>query len=383
MKRAIAFLLCLVMLASLGGTAFAERPLEWSLSKKGVLTISGDGELPDYSYTAPPWENKRKEIKAIVVEEGVTGISANTFQYCVNAKTAVLPDSLTYLGDYAFYKCRALESVVMPETLDVLGANCFDECHKLKSLTIPYGLEEIPDALCGNCKALKSVTIPDTVEHVGYSAFAGCSALKDVYYEGAQEDWEYIEIESGNKNLQNASFRCEGNPWYADEDRIAALEWSISKKGVLTISGDGMMPDYSHVESPWAKQSKEIKSVVIEDGITSISENAFQFCGNLKTISIPDSVKEIGNAAFYKCYNLKEIELPEGIEIIGEETFNCCESLKTVYIPASVTEIGNSAFNACYHIETVYYGGSADEWEDIEISGYNKRLLDASIKCLG
>lgn len=383
MKRATAFLLCLVMLMALGGTAFAERPIEWELSKKGVLTISGKGELPDYTYTAPPWESKRKEITSIVVEEGVTGISANTFQYCVNAKTAVLPSSLTYLGDYAFYKCRALESIVMPETLDVLGANCFDECYKLESVTVPYGVEEIPDAAFAKCMAMKSIVIPETVEEIGYSAFAGCTALKDVYYSGAQEDWEYIDVKTGNKYLQNASFHCGDNSWLADEDRVAALEWSISKKGVLTISGDGMMPDYSHVESPWASRRKEIKSVVIEDGITSISENAFQYCSNLETASIPDSVKSMGNAAFYKCGKLKEIEIPEGVEIIGEETFNCCDALKTVYIPASVTEIENSAFNACYHIETVYYGGSADDWEDIEISGYNKCLQNASIKCLG
>lgn len=383
MKRAIAFLLCLVMLMSLGGTAFAERPLEWSLSKKGVLTISGKGELPDYTYAAPPWENCRDDIKSIVVEEGVTGISANTFQYCENAKTAVLPSTLTYLGDYAFYKCRELEGVVMPETLEVLGANCFDGCNKLTAVTIPYGVEEIPDAAFAKCMAMKSIAIPDTVEKIGYSAFASCTALKDVYYSGAQEDWEYIDIKTGNKYLQNASFHCGDNPWYTDDDRVAALEWSIDKKGVLFISGDGMMPDYSHVESPWAKQSKEIKSVIIEEGITSISENAFQYCGNLNAVIIPDSVRSIGNAAFFKCYKLKEIYLPEGIETIGEETFNCCEALKTVYIPASVTEIGNSAFNACYHIETVYYCGSADDWDDIEISGYNKCLQNASIKCLG
>ena len=60
-KKLLSLLLCMLMLLALCGTAFADAPIEWEISKKGVLTISGDGELPDYSYVAPPWESKRKE----------------------------------------------------------------------------------------------------------------------------------------------------------------------------------------------------------------------------------------------------------------------------------------------------------------------------------
>ena len=60
-KKLLSLLLCMLMLLALCGTAFADAPIEWEISKKGVLTISGDGELPDYSYVAPPWENRRHE----------------------------------------------------------------------------------------------------------------------------------------------------------------------------------------------------------------------------------------------------------------------------------------------------------------------------------
>lgn len=46
---------------------------------------------------------------------------------------------------------------------------------------------------------------------------------------------------------------------------------------------------------------------------------------------------------------------------------------------ASVEEICDSAFNGCQKLETVYYGGTASDWNKIEIERYNKRLTSAEL----
>lgn len=46
---------------------------------------------------------------------------------------------------------------------------------------------------------------------------------------------------------------------------------------------------------------------------------------------------------------------------------------------ASVEEICDSAFNGCQKLETVYYGGTASDWDEIEIARYNKRLTSAEL----
>ena len=51
--------------------------------------------------------------------------------------------------------------------------------------------------------------------------------------------------------------------------------------GVLTISGEGAMEDYSVGGQPWYAYRVSIKKVVIEDGVTSIGNNAFCECKNL------------------------------------------------------------------------------------------------------
>ena len=66
--------------------------------------------------------------------------------------------------------------------------------------------------------------------------------------------------------------------------------WSLDKDGVLTISGNGDMADYTTLKGqPWGN---EIKEVVIEDGVLSVGTGAFASCTKLETSVIADSVKK-------------------------------------------------------------------------------------------
>ena len=79
------------------------------------------------------------------------------------------------------------------------------------------------------------------------------------------------------------------------------LTWSLDKQGTLTISGKGPMPDWDSdaagktVQPPW--EPSLVENVVIEDGVTSIGDEAFFTAWKLKKISISDSVTRIGRAS--------------------------------------------------------------------------------------
>lgn len=120
-----------------------------------------------------------------------------------------------------------------------------------------------------------------------------------------------------------------------------------SDTGELIIKGTGAMYDYQYQygESPFF--DREIKSVVIEFGITTIGSGTFMSCDKIESIFIPDSITKIGDAAFMYCYNLKSITIPDGVTSIGAEAFSCCNSIVNIEIPASITYIGAEAFNSC------------------------------------
>lgn len=86
------------------------------------------------------------------------------------------------------------------------------------------------------------------------------------------------------------------------------LNWILDANGTLTISGKGEMPSFSRSsDAPWKRYAESIRTVIIDDGVTSIGENAFSDYINLTRVSIPDSVTRIEASAFGGCYNLTDI----------------------------------------------------------------------------
>ena len=123
------------------------------------------------------------------------------------------------------------------------------------------------------------------------------------------------------------------------------LTWTLYDNGTMTISGKGAMKDYGADGSPATQKEDSVKKVVIEDGVTSIGEYAFQSCTGLTSIKIPKSVTNIGECAFYRCTDLKSIEIPDSVTSIGNYAFSDCTSLTSITIPSSVKSIGNGVFS--------------------------------------
>ena len=77
--------------------------------------------------------------------------------------------------------------------------------------------------------------------------------------------------------------------------------WNLNN-GVLTISGTGEMYNYaSATQTPWYASRKQIHTIVVEAGVTSIGSFSFDGCTALKIVRLPDSLKKVGNAAFAGC----------------------------------------------------------------------------------
>jgi len=87
-----------------------------------------------------------------------------------------------------------------------------------------------------------------------------------------------------------------------------------------------------------------VRTVAVQEGVTSIGSSAFRGCTNHTTITIP-SYLSFGDRAFCGCTVLTTIIIPSSVTSIGDLAFLGCTGLTTITIPSSVTSsIGYQAF---------------------------------------
>ena len=295
--------------------------LTWVLTEDGTLTISGSGEMENYTDSSvAPWYSNRTKILSAVVEPGVESV-----------------------GNYAFYSCLKLASVSLPGGVKSIGKSAFQDCAKLTAVEIPEGVTSIGNSAFYGCSSLTSVTIPEGVNSINWQAFYGCSSLTSV------------TIPEGVTSIGNSAFYgCSG------------LTSVTIPEGVTSIDGNAF----------WGCSG--LTTVTIPEGVTSIGGNTFRDCSGLTSVTIPESVTSIGGWAFCGCSGLTGVTIPGGVTSIGSSAFSSCSSLTSVTIPDSVTSIGDYAFRSCSKLKHVYYGGSDLQWKEIKV-GYDNDALTKAI----
>ena len=162
--------------------------------------------------------------------------------------------------------------------------------------------------------------------------------------------------------------------------------WVLDKNGVLTIRGTGRMADWSFTGeniAPWFPWVSDIKSIIVEDGVTYIGESAFAACSP-SSVKLAGSVIEIGDNAFYACFGFEELVLPSALTSIGESAFSN-SGIKRITIPDRVTYIDNSAFTGCFSLEKADILGAVTEMNKsfFACSGLKELSLPESLLTIG
>ncbi len=225
--------------------------LTWSYNTDTcVLTISGTGEMYDYEMgkgyggtetSNSPWNGQyRKQIKKIVVSDGVTSIGNYAFYHCISLEEVVLPEGLLLIGEKAIARCDVLDEIKIPTTVTTLGEGFVNQCPLISTITIPSGVTAIPDRAFEGCSALSTISMPDTVTSIGNYAFSDCSSLASV------------TLPSQLKTMGTHVFYTTG-----------------------------------------------IKEITIPDGVTAINVCTFYNCTSLKSITLGENIASIGSYAFY------------------------------------------------------------------------------------
>ena len=220
-------------------------------------------------------------LKSLNVKDGVVEICGQAFESCTSLSSIKLADSVVMVSS-AFNRTKWYEK--QSSGLVYIGKVLYGykgNIPKNYTLNVKSGTLGIGDAF-GNYDSklnIVKVSVPNTVEYVSYWAFDYTT-----WYNNQSNGMVYV-----------------GKCAYKYKGKIPA---SVTlKKGTKSISAQAFYDGHACYYGYTGQQS---------------SDNYEKNSANLKSISIPDGLKYIGIDAFANCCNLNTITIPDSIEYLGK-----------------------------------------------------------------
>lgn len=129
------------------------------------------------------------------------------------------------------------------------------------------------------------------------------------------------------------------------------------------------------------RDCKNLSSITIPEGVTSIGNEAFRNCSSLTSFTIPDGVTSIGDSTFYNCSRLSSLTIPESVRSIERGAFAICSGLTQITVQAVTPPmIGDSAFSSVGRDIPVYVPAesleayqNADVWKEFNLQGMDSK----------
>jgi uncharacterized protein YbaA (DUF1428 family) len=279
----------------------------------------------------------------------VTSIDAEAFRNCSGLKSVTcLAPNVPHTGSNLFYNVsKSTATLYVPKaSVDAYkAANQWKDFGKIVPLTVPATAISINETeLILNHKAsfqLKATVEPNYASQVVTWASShptvatiSKSGLVTAIAPGV------ATITATTTDGTNLTASCQVTVNGTDMSGKCGddVYFEISDDGTMVISGTGEMADYaSSTNIPWFDNRNIIKSVVIEDGVTSIGNRVFYLCTALTSVTIPSSVTRIGDSAFRNCSSLTTVTcFAEDVPSMGSNVFyNASQNKATLYVPTS------------------------------------------------
>lgn len=296
-------------------------------------------------------------LTQISIPESITEIGENAFKGCENLNTVNNNSKLNifkedtahgYAGFYAenivwnftdsgscgessTYSFNGISGTLTVFGSGAVSGGAWKTYNKaIYNIDIGDNITNIGDSAFYDCTFLENVTIGKSVETIGDFAFSDCRNIKTI------DNYSEIYIEKGSAfgNDGNIAKYADTVNWHYVDSGSCGVNVTYSFNGIsgeMTISGSGAMTDYEDMFAvPWYIYKNIIKSVKIDDGITTVGNYAFKYCNALSLVSLPNSLISLGIESFHDCDALTEITVPKNVISIGENAFLGDENLNKI-----------------------------------------------------
>ena len=303
---------------SLGHRCFRQTGLT-SITIPESVTSFGNEENSDYGQTFMYCD----DLRTVVLPDNMTEIPYGMFEGCSRLTSVNIPQQVTHIRAEAFDGCSSLSEITFNEVLVDIGNEAFRGCENLDNIVLPETLAGIGGSSFRECTSLTSISIPDNTGYIGASCFQDCTSLSSVI------------LSNQMTTLPQAAFRS-----------CTSLESITLPESITSI------------QAYCFQYCGKLSQVVFPEGLEIIYNAAFVNCSSLESIELPSTLRHIGFNAFQET-GLINIELPDGVEILEHDIFNNCRNLRSATIPPSVESVGAYMFSNCLKLTSIFWNTSA------------------------
>ena len=324
----------------------------------------------------------------------------NTLKFYAKGKTQevfTLPDSVTHVGDGAFWGALYLKKIVIGKNLQTIGASAFYELNNIESFEVSQEnsfFKSIDGHLydkkgsflikCAVGNGAEDFVVPTSLTKIDIFAMNNYNTIKNIYVSNLSGWFKINGLYAFNYiNAENFYLNGELVSEVVVPKNVSEIKgYTFAKfKNIKTIDiGNGVTTvDYSAFSGnnslqtlkigarlndiDWIYRISSLKYIEvnkdnakyksIDGNLYSKDEKTLLFyvTDNIKRVIVPASVKTIGKQAFYK-KDVKSVTLLGGLERIEDAAFYGT-SIESIIVPATVTYIGGSAFESCENLKNV------------------------------
>ena len=302
-----------------------------------------------------------------------------------------------FMGNQTLKKFRATHS----DKFTTIGAEAFADS-AVEVVDLYYTVETIGDGAFRNCENLTEITLPASITHIGAGAFAGCTNLQSVnvlcdkkllragMFVGCPMD--VVEL----LGLTRMPFAAnDESDFEFDAENGTITGYTGAGVDVVVPRAIGGVPvraigyqafencrDYRNTDVESNRTSwVHLRSVVLPETVTEISDRAFSYCQQLETFICYGPAVSTGKGTFTLCRNLKSVIFVNGVDKIDNYAFEGTDSFETFYSPiplqylgerafvgsgltgfvVNARSIGNSAFMNCEWLNELHFTDAAEE----------------------
>lgn len=265
-------------------------------------------------------------LETVIISEGISRLNSQVFRGCKDLRRVEFPSSITYIYDNVFFGCENLESIEVAP-----GSTYLKSIDGVLFVDGGRTLLSYPNGRKGT-----HYTVPEGTTTIGPSALAECT-LTDLTLPASLESF-----------YKYSMFQC----MYLQNFHVAPDSPYLTAQDGILYTRD--------MSTCLACPSGREGAITVADGVTALSDYAFQNCGYMTSLTMPDTVTSIGALCFEQCLDLNRIDLSSNLTEIGYGAFTYCYSLPMLILPASLEVIGSSAFHQTGLSEYFFLGDAPE-----------------------